>query len=324
MINRSDLQAKDWGEEARTQLAELQALGKEVDPRIYAMAGLYQVKVSPDVSPEPIRGLSQVAFMHVFKTGGTTVADWLDRHLTKGYAFVPFNAIHLRDFSEFLNFKEIQLVRGHFRLCDAMQTIPPKWMLISMIRKPEAQLMSAIWHYILNENGSLNWESREHPPMIEIVVELYFYATRIKFLEEYTSQCAFFLREPSLLPTSDSEISSWLNSPDKRRAVLNEALSGLDEFECIGLTERMRDSLRLFAWKLRLPAPREYGYTRLSSAGSMAVPRVVMEKCSNILEIDSMFYDAVSNRFDSQFNELVEVSGGIDNIDNYLDMVACI
>lgn len=90
-------------------------------------------------------------------------------------------------------------------------------------------------------------------------------------------------------------------------------------FDAVGITENIDDTLRLFAWKLNLPAPRNIPRARTSGAGKAPMPEEIREVLDEKLRLDKALYEAAATRFRNDFDELRTAAGSESEIDAYLD-----
>lgn len=103
---------------------------------------------------------------------------------------------------------------------------------------------------------------------------------------------------------------------------MRSVLKGLNTMDAVGITERMRDSLRLFAWHLGLPAPNNIGHIRDSGAGETQMPQEISDLLETQLWFDTRLYDAARRRFYRDFARLCEIAGGENDVDGFLDATA--
>ncbi len=203
-------------------------------------------------------------FIHVFKAGGTSVSDWLCQHYPE--SIVAADPITFRENRD--RHLSAPLVRGHIFARD----VPKGRVMLTVVRKPEAQFMSALWHFA---SGATN--DRRHLPFDG---------------RDLSEQARLFTAE------IDAGQSRFFDP------------NGLAGIDVVGLTERLQDSLRLFAWRLGLPPPREVAHARHSKAGNAPMPDKIRDILREQLERDCALYDAARDQFQRDFAELTALSGG--------------
>ena len=218
-------------------------------------------------------------FIHVFKTGGTTISDWLCGHYPVS-AVPPDPDTYAANPAAY----DAPLIRGHIYAADAIAL--KGRVLLTALRNPKAQIMSALWHLASHHATELN-----HPR---------FSITAKAAIIEMARQCA----------TSPIGQSRFFSPPG--------TLSAID---VVGLTEEMPDTIRLFAWKLGLPALRRKELViRYSGAGSAEMPAEVHELMKHEIARDEALYARARERFERASAELTSAAG-TDNrsdIDRYL------
>lgn len=234
----------------------------------------------------------KACFIHVFKAGGTTVSDWLISQYPESDC--PPNPAGFRENKE--DYLSAPRLRGHVYwpdVCDLRDRI-----FLTMVREPESLLMSALWHMI-----SATVDRRHVPYDSSFQDKLLEEAKTLVGRQRQLGMIRFFIGEE--LEPQESCI-----------------LSALENIHVVGLTERMRDSLRLFAWKLGCKAPRNINHARNSGAGALSLPREIREIFREELRWDGFLYEAVRQRFDKDFAALCDLAGAERNIDDYLDQHA--
>ena len=88
------------------------------------------------------------------------------------------------------------------------------------------------------------------------------------------------------------------------------------------LTERLADSLRLLAWRMQRPAPRNIGIARESGAGRHPMPLLIKGILRRHIQLDRILYAKARVRFDADFAALAAAAGSAQVIDDHLDTVA--
>jgi hypothetical protein len=218
-------------------------------------------------------------FIHVFKAGGTTISDWLCDHY-------PVSAVPPDPDSYAANpaTYDAPLIRGHIYAADAIAL--KGRVLLTALRNPEAQIMSALWHL-----ASRHTIERDHP----------------RFSSAANAAIIDVARQYATKPIGQSRFFSPPGT-----------LSAID---VVGLTDEIPDTIRLFAWKLGLPGPpRKISVVRYSGAGEAKMPAEVRELMKHEIACDEALYAEARERFERAFAELTSAAG-TDNrsdIDRYL------
>ena len=261
-----------------------------------------------------------LAFVHLPKTGGTTVCDWIDQHFSPDQELVCANQEHFRlvaaEKTGGVRYLCEPMIRGHFDLPDGLKYArmlrqePRRFFTI--VRSPEAQLMSYLWHEVSQRRGLL--KGRDHPP-VEVENYLRDYVETAESLEFSIegAQSAFFSR------TARDVLKGCSPATDLSSECRYAKETYLDGVHVVGLTERLHDSLRLVARAMRWPAPRNLGNARMSGAGNHRIPERIKEILWRRLALDSALYQGAQERFEVEFARLCRAAGSSEKIDNFLD-----
>lgn len=220
-------------------------------------------------------------FIHPFKAGGTSVSDYLCKYYD--------NSASPTDPISYLKEKKnrAQLIRGHICAIDA----PQGYKKLTIIRNPEAQLMSALWHTMTHSSDNLNHlpfnKSRD---LIKQVREVWMSEKNSYNItgQLYGTQSSFFC-----LPRKSG----------------CDALETIRHFNVVGITERMDDSLRIMAWRLCLPPPQTKYHARSSQAGDYPMPDEIRQMLLPQLSEDSLLYNRANEIFEKDFLRLVNLAG---------------
>ncbi|MBP5856817.1 hypothetical protein KAJ83_07340 [Marivibrio halodurans] len=229
-------------------------------------------------------------FIHIFKGGGTSASDWLLEHYPESSAPPDSTTFALAP-DDYL---DTPLLRGHIRFQDVMHLDRT---MLTIIREPSAQTMSVLWHI-----ASQAKEDREHRLLVD------------EISPESERGLVTVARE--LIETRGGMQAQYI-SPDSNEP--ERAPEAIPKFHAVGLTERLHDSLRLFAWNLGLPAPSVIPHARNSGAGDIEMPSKIREILDEHIRYDNRMYDAARERFDSDFSELCKAAGSERQIDAYLN-----
>lgn len=223
-------------------------------------------------------------FVHVFKAGGTSVSDWLCEHYPAS-SVPPDPVAFAENPSAYL---DTPLLRGHVFARDVVHL---DRVLLTIVRQPEAQLMSALWHYVSGADIDRDHQSFDAHTAL-------------------TDQARVFAE------TDAGMQSVWFS---RGHGAHEPAPDFLDRIDAIGLTERLPDTLRLFAWKLGLPAPHDIPHARNSGAGASGMPDEIRHILRDQLRIDGVLYDDARRRFDHDFDALRMAARTEADIDDFLD-----
>lgn len=263
-----------------------------------------------------------LAFLHLPKTGGTSVSQWIANQYWKGDQFVCANA---DDFAQRASkattdgqtYLPQGLVRGHFRLSDAIRfsrlLYGQRRIFFTVARNPEEQLMSLLWHKICQRLGLMSAYDTVHPSIeVERFLDEFIREAESFEFNSLGCQCSF------LTGAFDEVIAGGrgVTALPAARPIIENALMDVD---VAGINERLLDSLRLLAWTMGWPAPRDIGTARLSGAGQREVPQPVRAILWRRLELDTIVHDCARSRFLKDYDRLCSAAGSPDEIDAFLD-----
>ena len=220
-------------------------------------------------------------FIHPFKAGGTSVSDYLCKYYDDS-ATTTDSISYLKEKKN-----KAQLIRGHISAMDA----PPGYKKLTIIRNPEAQLMSALWHTMTHSADNLN-----HLPFNKSR-DLIKHAREVWMSEKNSYNVTGVLYGSQ---------SSFFALPKKRGC---DALETISRFNVVGITERMDDSLRIMAWRLCLPPPQPKYHARSSQAGHHPMPDEIHQLLLPQLTEDTLLYKRAIDIFEKDFQRLVYLAG---------------
>lgn len=205
-----------------------------------------------------------LAFLHVFKTGGTTASDWIDQVAAGCTCFIPRNPGHFQEASTEQDLDAFEIVRGHFEMRFAARVFRRPRIVFTLVRDPEACMLSALSHLAADKQGMLN-PQRNHPRFERVDLD-FLNSTLLLWRKRSGMQCWYFMMDRAL--NRHLYRASW------RESILSSVMEGFARVDIVGITERLDDSLRLLAWRMRWPAPRNIGRARQSDAGRHRLPPI--------------------------------------------------
>ncbi len=250
-------------------------------------------------------GERPLGFVHLPKTGGTSTSDWIDQHVPVDRQFVCENPAHFVSVGRKLAIEknipfDFQLIRGHFYLKDGYKYAATfrntSRFFFTLVREPEAQLMSLLWHIISTRGRNLT-VGRDHAQVqVEGFMRDYIEVAESFEFEGSGSQCSYFLANP------DEPFWNGRKREHIEKDVEAFKRQCLDRIGLVGLNERLVDSLRLLAWSLNWPAPRNIGNARFSGAGGARLPEEVRAILWRRLAYDQALYEMAQARFNAAFD----------------------
>jgi hypothetical protein len=235
-----------------------------------------------------------LCFIHIPKTGGLTMRSILDRHFAFAEICPADSWPMLRGLSK-EQLSRYRLVRGHFAFnIDARLLSKPVYM--TLLRDPIERTLSQ-YDYVRRDpsNGRLH----------EIV--------RDKTLEDYLDD--EFLREETIRDIQTRFVAPAAQVPDDVEVVaplshlgIAQAKINLQQCAFVGVTERMKDSLRLlahtFGWRpLRSFEAQNVSGTRLTRED---LPARVIDKILACTEADHELYAFACELFKQRFDHMVD------------------
>ena len=230
--------------------------------------------------------VKKAVFLHVFKTGGTSLQQWLAEHYES--RFVPSDPSSFRDrvLGSECGVRRHDLIAGHMFAEHALR-FSDTHTTLTVLRKPEAQLMSALWHVYVNAESARSelFDPGSLRALIKVAEQL---ATTGAGM-----QALFFA--PSSIDMSD---------PNQRKAKTEEALGRLAHIDVVGITERMPETLELFANRLGIEPPEETPHFRNAGSGLHGLTPELREILRHHLEIDQKLYDAAVRRFERDLSQM--------------------
>lgn len=237
--------------------------------------------------------VKKAVFLHVFKTGGTSLQRWLAEHYES--RFVPVDSISFRDLlnSNQSYIRRHDLIAGHMSARDALR-LSDSHTTLTILREPEAQLMSSIWHSATAHRITGLEHERFTPASLPQLAEV------AEALAETGdgAQWVFFVERPIVGGPID------LSDPREKRKTVRTALRTLGKIDVVGITERMPETIRLFSKHLKVEAPEEIPHYRRADAGRHGLPPELREILKHHLEVDQQLYDAAVKRFERDLSAM--------------------
>ena len=216
--------------------------------------------------------MTGLAFLHVPKTGGTSVSDFLRPKYRSNERFVCENPAHFKERAEREGLPE-PFISGHFHHRDAIR-ISPDRVYFTMLREPRSHLMSLIWHSICATGGTLN--GRKHPSFDMNL-----------FRERMVEVATIYTRHRHHFGLSHAESRETLKA-----------------FDIVGTTERAGDSLRVLCTRMNWAVPGEIGTARYSAAGDHEMPEEIADILAERIEMDLELYRIVEGRLADDLSRL--------------------
>ncbi len=235
-----------------------------------------------------------VVFIHIPKTGGTTVHYYLRRHfrrtkrlnspnrLRKGFLDRPADKRKRWDF-----------ISGHFPIGLVHRATPRPCVYFTFFRDPLAKAVS-------NYNHVLRWKQhRWHGRFIEKKI------TTEKFLTQHDDIKDLLIDNPATRCFSD--LSSFFDPQPMTPALVEQVKTRLrEQFMFLGLTERSADSIFLLSRKLRLPLSPylTHNVTRRPEVLLSSLSAEVIARFKELNWADYEVYDYAKQTFERQWGEL--------------------
>jgi hypothetical protein len=238
----------------------------------------------------------QTCFMHVGKSAGTSVLQSLNRLFDpiRSYYGNPSNFDRLTS-GELEHF---DFVAGHFSY-GQIHSFRPHRVLISIVREPVERVVSA-YYFLRSWNGLIDDENR-------VMVASAQRFSLLDFLkDDHPHVRAVYQDHQTYTFASDWRADRTADGT----AVLEAALSHLDDFALIGLTERVDDTMSLLSRTLRWPL-----FTPLKRANVTpnrpAVPELTHREYDAIMgcnRLDHQLYQEVKSRFEFLWSTIMSVT----------------
>jgi hypothetical protein len=256
--------------------------------------------------------MTPLAFLHVFKTGGTATSDWIDSQTQDVSRFIPDDPTHFQ--AEGKRVDDFDLVRGHFELRSALQVFKRPRVIFTLVRRPHECLMSQLWHRAEAERGAIDLENRDHRQFRAGHTQALIRQAQAVREQKTGLQSWFFFLRPEMLPL--------IRVKRFRRDLEQSAVDGLRRISVVGVTHRLQDSLRILAWRMKWPAPPKAPIVRQSGAGGTKVPWQIRLILRQELEMDQTLFEVARARFNNDHAVLVRAASKHASIDDFLNAQA--
>lgn len=240
-------------------------------------------------------------YMHVHKTGGTSVNALLDNIFSSDLIFPPKTDAVYDEFSKLSKDKQAayHFYRGHmpYRM---LAELPGNPYSLTFLRQPDAQMLSAA-----NEARKMAVRGEYYDPSLADLSLQDFLKTpeggqelinwQIKFFNER------FFRDPQL------------RRQPVDRADLQTAKNRLDSFDFIGILERMDESMQLLSYQLGVPPIRTLPL--LNTSRGEVLNHNILRKLHDLNELDWVFYHYAEAVFEDRLQSMYKnLAAGRDNL----------
>jgi len=240
-------------------------------------------------------------FMHIPKTGGTTLISLLDNN------FSYDELLDVRDWRILvkkmpIDFSKYRLVRGHFGY-GFYHLLPKKPLFLTMLREPVQHVISIYKHLQRPENGPETAEyfrthtleeALDHPTLHHRLLNI---QTRIVGIDR--DELAFRTTEEK---RTGAEI--YDNLPE--RQLLRIAKKRLNEFAFIGIVEKYDESLALLSYKFEWTPIPTATRKNVDKTEKPVLNNKIIEKIRKVTKLDRELYEHGKVIFERRYQAMVK------------------
>ena len=246
-----------------------------------------------------------IAFMHVEKTAGTSLTDFLERRFSPTrIELQPPPADEAASGPRRSPTHAYTMVYGHFAL-PFVRTHEPERQVVTILREPGARILSCYYY----------WRSRQLSSAVDDVNEATVLAGRVGLLE--------FLRcrHPVVVDQIDNVYARRLTgldisahdglNGDDALDIVGKALSALDSLAFVGITERFPESIALLSLRFGLVPPQHAPRINVSEQNEIDLPQdykpvpretitsEIKTELDRLARFDRLIYGAAVRCFDA-------------------------
>ncbi len=246
-----------------------------------------------------------IAFMHIEKTAGTSLAEFLQRRFSPMLIMPqPRDATAAATWFRHPSARAYPILQGHFDL-QFLRTHAPDRQIVTFLREPVARLLSCYYY----------WRSGQIGNDVEDVNEAAVLAGRLGLLD--------FLRcdHPVVVTQIDNIYARRLTGDDRPAgigvaercsfAIVDRALAELDSLAFVGITERFSESLVALSAKFGWVPPRTIPCTNSLHQNEIDLPQYfkpvppepitpqIRAELDRLTRLDRVIYRAALRKFDA-------------------------
>jgi hypothetical protein len=246
--------------------------------------------------------MDRIAFLHVQKTGGSSLAAALCKKFASWEIF-PWHFGKLDQFNP-ADLTPFRLFHGHFGIAD-LDFIPKPTKTITLLREPCRRIHS-LYNFFKSYKSDIFPKYEPFPPRIAKFVGLKTFLTRSSpSLQSAIDNALVGSYLPYSLRGRNGELTA---SPD---TMVDDALQALDEMTAFGILERVGDSMRAISAELNTPLILPVEKVRsFDTLGANQIHEAferedVTPEIDDLLkshtEVDRLFYDRAVKVFETKF-----------------------